>query len=395
MSLQAVPHRSSHPRGDDQSSRGSITRPGCASDRRRWPLALGDNCAVVVEPLENRSTHQGGPSDARLHLPAAPTCSAPCSGSSSSSSGSGFSSWSSADIFRSRDMGGGAKALWVIFVIILPFLGIFVYLIARGGKMHERAEQPRPSSSRRPSTSYVKQTAGGHESPADQLAKLADLKDQGRPHRRRVRGPEGQDPLLACTSAAAVLRPPHRATRPATAPPTERPSRPRGSMYYIGGIVFARWPSCWWWSSSRSSARAMTDRPGPGRGAPGAPVILDLVLIGLVITLEPIPLTAFILVLTSKGGVRKGAAFIFGWLRLAGHRGGRHRPGHRQQAAQAQHRPVPGRPGRQDRSSGWCWWSSPSASGAKMGQPKKPKKTPKWQTGIDNMSPWYAMGLAP
>ena len=45
------------------------------------------------------------------------------------------------DIFRSRDLGGGAKALWVIFVIFLPFLGVFVYLIARGGKMHERAEQ--------------------------------------------------------------------------------------------------------------------------------------------------------------------------------------------------------------------------------------------------------------
>ena len=43
-------------------------------------------------------------------------------------------------------------------------------------------------------------------------------------------------------------------------------------------------------------------------------IILNLVLIGVVITLEPIPLTAFILVLASKGGVRKGAAFIFGWL---------------------------------------------------------------------------------
>ena len=43
-------------------------------------------------------------------------------------------------------------------------------------------------------------------------------------------------------------------------------------------------------------------------------IVLNLVLIGLVITLEPIPLTAFILVLASKGGVRKGAAFIFGWL---------------------------------------------------------------------------------
>jgi len=42
------------------------------------------------------------------------------------------------DIFRSEDLGGGMKALWVIFVIFLPFLGILIYLIARGGKMHER-----------------------------------------------------------------------------------------------------------------------------------------------------------------------------------------------------------------------------------------------------------------
>ena len=60
------------------------------------------------------------------------------------------------DIFRARDMGGGAKALWVIFVIVLPFLGILVYLIARGGKMHERAEQ----AARRAKAfdDYVKQT---------------------------------------------------------------------------------------------------------------------------------------------------------------------------------------------------------------------------------------------
>jgi threonine/homoserine/homoserine lactone efflux protein len=43
-------------------------------------------------------------------------------------------------------------------------------------------------------------------------------------------------------------------------------------------------------------------------------IVLNLVLIGLVIALEPIPLTTFILILASKGGVRKGAAFIFGWL---------------------------------------------------------------------------------
>src|SRR6201986_3273348 len=45
------------------------------------------------------------------------------------------------DIFRSHDMGGWAKALWVIFIIVMPYLGVLVYLIARGGKMHERAAQ--------------------------------------------------------------------------------------------------------------------------------------------------------------------------------------------------------------------------------------------------------------
>ena len=82
------------------------------------------------------------------------------------------------DIFRSRDMGGGAKALWVIFVIVLPFLGIFVYLIARGGKMHERAEQA-AQQQQKAFDDYVKQAAGSSGSSADQLAKLADLKAQG------------------------------------------------------------------------------------------------------------------------------------------------------------------------------------------------------------------------
>ena len=45
------------------------------------------------------------------------------------------------DVFRSHDMGGFAKALWVIFIIVLPYLGVFVYLIARGHKMSEHAEQ--------------------------------------------------------------------------------------------------------------------------------------------------------------------------------------------------------------------------------------------------------------
>jgi len=83
------------------------------------------------------------------------------------------------DIFRSSDMGGGAKALWVIFVILLPFLGIFVYLIARGGKMHERAEQ-QAKRQQQAFDAYVKDAAGtSGQSTADDLAKLADLKQQG------------------------------------------------------------------------------------------------------------------------------------------------------------------------------------------------------------------------
>ncbi len=83
------------------------------------------------------------------------------------------------DIFRSRDMGGGAKALWVIFVVILPYLGVLVYLIARGGKMHERAEA-QAQQAQSAFDAYVKQTAGAAgSSTADQLSKLADLKSKG------------------------------------------------------------------------------------------------------------------------------------------------------------------------------------------------------------------------
>ena len=81
------------------------------------------------------------------------------------------------DIFRSKDMSGGVKAIWVLFVIILPFLGILVYLIARGGSMHERAEQA-AQQQQQAFDDYVKQTAGAGSS-VDQLAKLADLKQSG------------------------------------------------------------------------------------------------------------------------------------------------------------------------------------------------------------------------
>jgi hypothetical protein len=82
------------------------------------------------------------------------------------------------DIFRSRDIGGVAKMLWVLFVIILPFLGIFVYLIARGGKMHERVAA-QAAQQQEAFDTYVKQAAGTGTDPTDQLAKLADLKGQG------------------------------------------------------------------------------------------------------------------------------------------------------------------------------------------------------------------------
>ncbi len=63
------------------------------------------------------------------------------------------------DIFRSHDMGGLAKALWVIFVIIIPYLGVLIYLIARGGSMHERAAA-QAAQQQKAFDSYVKQAAG-------------------------------------------------------------------------------------------------------------------------------------------------------------------------------------------------------------------------------------------
>jgi hypothetical protein len=83
------------------------------------------------------------------------------------------------DIFRSHDMNGWVKALWVLFLIILPFLGVLVYLIARGGKMQERAIKDQKAQ-QDAFASYVKETAGtSGDTTADQLAKLADLKSKG------------------------------------------------------------------------------------------------------------------------------------------------------------------------------------------------------------------------
>ena len=81
------------------------------------------------------------------------------------------------DIFRSHDLSGWAKALWFLFVLFIPLIGVLVYLIVRGGSMHERAQQQARQQDRE-FRAYVQQAAGS-QSTADQLTKLADLRDRG------------------------------------------------------------------------------------------------------------------------------------------------------------------------------------------------------------------------
>jgi len=84
------------------------------------------------------------------------------------------------DIFRSKDLSGGGKALWTIFVIVLPYLGVFVYLISRGGSMQERAmeEMAAREEMQRKYIQQVSASSGGASS-ADELAKLGELKAKG------------------------------------------------------------------------------------------------------------------------------------------------------------------------------------------------------------------------
>jgi len=84
-----------------------------------------------------------------------------------------------ADIFRSHDLSGWAKALWFLFVLFIPLIGVLVYLIARGGKMHERAARQAQQQDAE-FRSYVQQAAASSPAgSADQLTKLADLRDRG------------------------------------------------------------------------------------------------------------------------------------------------------------------------------------------------------------------------
>ena len=84
------------------------------------------------------------------------------------------------DIFRSRDMGGGAKTFWCLFIIFLPFLGILVYLIARGAGMTQRTIEQQQQLQQQ-QAEYVRSVVatGGGGSSAEQIASAKKLLDEG------------------------------------------------------------------------------------------------------------------------------------------------------------------------------------------------------------------------
>ncbi|MGD0699769.1 MAG: SHOCT domain-containing protein [Trebonia sp.] len=81
------------------------------------------------------------------------------------------------DIFRSHDLSGGGKALWFLFVLLIPLIGVVAYLIVRGGGMHERTAQV-VQARETAYDGYLAQNGTPSSSTADQLAKLADLRDR-------------------------------------------------------------------------------------------------------------------------------------------------------------------------------------------------------------------------
>ena len=123
-------------------------------------------------------------------------------------------------------------------------------------------------------------------------------------------------------------------------------------------------------------------------------MVLNLMLIGLAIALDPLPLTAFMVILPSKRGVRKGAAFVFGWLvSLA-------------IVVTVTVLATGNNPPKPNTAPSLASLAVKLAIGVvlvwiairqrrRRGKPKKPKKPPKWQEHVDNMSPWFALALAP
>ena len=123
-------------------------------------------------------------------------------------------------------------------------------------------------------------------------------------------------------------------------------------------------------------------------------MILNLVVIGLAVALDPLPLTAFLVVLPSRRGVRKGAAYVFGWLvslaavvtiTVLATGNNPPKPSTAPSLAALAVKIVLG---------AVLVWIAVRHLRAR-GRPKPPKKPPKWQEHVDSMSPWFALGLAP
>lgn len=81
------------------------------------------------------------------------------------------------DIFRSRDLSNGAKALWMLFIIIIPYIGVLAYLIVRGHTMHEHREQDRTEAE---AFQRFEASGGAPRNHVEELAKLSDLHDRGK-----------------------------------------------------------------------------------------------------------------------------------------------------------------------------------------------------------------------
>ena len=123
-------------------------------------------------------------------------------------------------------------------------------------------------------------------------------------------------------------------------------------------------------------------------------MVFNLILIGLAIALDPLPLTAFLIVLPSKRGSRKGAAYVFGWLvSLA-------------IVVSVTVLATGNNPPKPSTAPSLAALAVKIAIGVVLviiairhirarGRPKPPKKQPKWQEHVDTMSPWFALGLAP
>ena len=111
-----------------------------------------------------------------------------------------------ADIFRSHDLGGFAKFLWILFVIVLPYLGVFVYLIARGHKMSEHAEETARAQDAA-ARAYIQDAAGTSTSAADELSRLADLKERGVIDDAEFEQPQGERRRAPSALSAACRRP--------------------------------------------------------------------------------------------------------------------------------------------------------------------------------------------